>query len=84
MKLFKTLTFMILLTLTACQSASPPQEDVLSQETLISSRDVVRASNVGVRVDLFTQVFGGFFERQAGNTQGSGSSFLKMRMIIMS
>ena len=77
MRLVKALMLITLFTLNACQSEPQKEEGVLSQETLISSRTLVRESNVGVRVDLFTQVFGGFFERRAGNTQGSGVIFFE-------
>lgn len=73
MSYLKIFSLIIILILTACH----PTEEThhVSQDVLMASRTLVRDSNVGVRVDLFTQVFGGFFERQAGNSQGSGVIF---------
>ena len=61
-------------TLSGCFMTSGSDElgEVYLQTQLMSSRSHLRASNVGVEVDLFTQLFGGRFERTAGNSQGSG------------
>ena len=77
MKPLYILFIAMFLMLTGCESEPFQEEGLISQETLMLTRNDVRESNVGVRVDLFTQVFGGFFERRAGNTQGSGVVFFE-------
>lgn len=68
------LTLLILLPLSGCFVMQDSEEvaDLLMQDQLMMSRTYLRASNVGVEVDLFTEVLGGRFERTSGNAQGSG------------
>jgi len=75
--MLKTTVLMLLLlfTLAGCQAPVEGPSDLISQTELMAARSLVRTTNVGVKVDLYTQVFGGFFERRAGNAQGSGVLF---------
>ncbi len=77
--MLKTTVLLLLLsiTLAGCQAPVEGPNDLISQTELMEARSLVRTTNVGVRVDLYTQVFGGFFERRAGNAQGSGVLFLQ-------
>ena len=61
-----------------CEGQRPFTRDTnegSTQEMLMESRDAIRASNVGLRVDLYEETFGGIFERAAGTSQGSGVVF---------
>lgn len=71
---FLIVMLLMTVTLSGCFVMQDADEvsDVYLQTQLMSSRNHLRASNVGVEVDLFTELFGGRFERTAGNSQGSG------------
>ena len=69
-----SITLLMLTTLSGC-FVLQDEADVAPmtlQTELMTTRSHLRASNVGVEVDLFTELFGGRFERTAGNSQGSG------------
>jgi len=68
---------LLFFTLIGCETQVDPRDTFINQDALMNARTLVRETNVGVRVDLFTQVFGGFFERSAGNAQGSGVIFFE-------
>ena len=71
---FLLITLFMTATLSGCFVMQDADEigEVYLQTQLMTTRSHLRASNVGVEVDLFTQLFGGRFERTAGNSQGSG------------
>jgi len=75
--LFLTITTLLLIS--GCQSINdinPFYEDT-TQLKLMETRTTIRASNVGVNVDLFRRSTSGIFERVAGTSKGSGVVFLK-------
>lgn len=73
-KLFLVFTLSLTFILSGCFVLRDAEEvsDIYFQTQLMSTRTVIRNANVGVKVDLFTEFFGGRFERTAGNSQGSG------------
>ncbi len=79
MKKFKLLIGVLVLLLSGCFMISEPSEsaELQFQTELMHARTLIREANVGVKTDLFRQVFGGAFERMAGNSQGSGVIFFE-------
>lgn len=73
-KLFLGLTVSLVFLLSGCFVLRDTEEvsDIYFQTQLMNTRTLIRNANVGVKVDLFTEFFGGRFERTAGNSQGSG------------
>jgi S1-C subfamily serine protease len=73
-KVFLGLVVSLSLFLSGCFILQDSEEvsEIYLQTQLMNTRTVIRNANVGVKVDLFTEFFGGRFERTAGNSQGSG------------